>query len=94
MTYGGPIDTLFDHLSDLMPAAVGMDDYLRFSLDSWRIAASGHRVDVTVTLQVRYLTTAQEEEQLSARLSAEMPAILAGATDDLSRDPRHRSGHL
>jgi len=85
MTYGGPIDTLFDHLSDLMPAAVGMDDYLRFSLDSWRIAASGYPGDVTVTLQVRYLTTAQEEEQLSARLSAEMPAILAGATDDLSR---------
>ncbi len=84
-TYAGPIDALFDHLTDLMPAAVGMDDYLRFNLDSWRIAASGYPGDVTVTLDVRYLTTAQEEAELTERLAADMPAILAGATDDLVR---------
>lgn len=85
VTYGGQIDALFDNLSDLMPEAVGMDDYLRFNLDSWRIAASGYPGDVTVTLEVRYLTTAQEEARLDERLAAEMPAILSVATSDRAR---------
>ena len=85
LMYGGQIDALFDNLSKLMPEAVGMDDYLRFNLDSWRIAASGYPGDVTVNLEVRYLTTAQDEARLNERLAEELPAILSGATDDLSR---------
>ncbi len=79
VSYAGPIDSLFDHLSDLVPQAIGFDDYLQYNMDSWRVSASGYPGDVTVTLAVRYLTTEEQEQELEHALVEALPEILAGA---------------